>query len=1269
MLIHQTRTTIVFAVSLSLGVAHALPSQRYDDYDLERYERLVQDASTALQAAQSDLERIKKDSTIAEADLRANENEISSRTEQARTASASIAASDEDLRQLRSNVPQFQRNIQIGEQQVQQMRGEIQNAKVTLAREERQREPSLNRLNQARAHLEQLQRQLQGLQQAHRQAEAQAARTEQRAHELEKKMNEFRQGVTNYGNVVQGRRREVDQARQEIASYPARRKALEAENALYQPEWDNLLVREPQLKESLRTLDREISELERAGNTEGAQAKRQEREGKQAELNHAQYRQSEIKNLWVRNNQRIEQIDREVAALEKKITDLNANIRILEETAVFYAQEADKLAPQVAEAKRQLQSQRDQVAQASAAMNPVAQQVSTQEGVVSVAQREFDGANNQYLIADRHLRRLDKEFDRVVTVLEQNRSGLQETLVRIRDLARSNQEARLVLAQIDRELLTLQTQREALSRRLNSADQAVNGAENRLNAAVTRRREMEAALDRVEQNLKDAQIEISEVARSHGTADGAKEGDEFGLAKGNQEGLEKGKIAGLEEALKLGREAGSLAKNDTVAMNQGLTTGRAEGVAQAIEQAKPFEKMGFEQKEREFLEAQLKEVTLSNGFRGLQQATRRSEHGDGRYYKPRPGQYPHPKLTVFYTEAYDGAYRSSLSAAYRETYAETYTAVFKKTLDQFKADKVKYAEGFRIGNREASLLKGLEDGRTLGFSENIDKEKLAATSKGTARANAKYAEPVIQIVGAKLREVSDDGVLAPGEDAIVEVQVKNFGSKDKVGLRGLMSLNGRGISVPTADMALPPISAKSAVTIRMAQRLSIGASTSVGTQFTAQFKVADGGQTLMNTSFTGAVQTPVQVTIRQAPRLLVPGTASALEVTITNVTNKEQLVALQIAASAQQVQISQNTQSLKIPSGSSASARFELAAQEAALFETAPLQVIATQSGAKLTEPTQLSVLIGRPFQLRSSSQGILIGQDLSGAESKALREGMTLDSYDIRVNGSMPASALSGVGTKPLHIAVEQSGSAIDNSTAQTLLSHLNQGGIVVIWGQASSDSLPSGLLRVSGISQARAIKSTQASGTDILEGLAISGVNSESAILTLTGNATSVLSSGTDVIGSLAMTNEFSDQPGRVVVLGLQPSALSAAMLARASQMIEASGPSFTAKMAQAQRSADALRSVALDMLAEIRSDDARPDVRWIGGDKKRDGKIMRVTRGLLKNQKEIARHYPALRQAAESMTDQRDRSDTLKLINDDLRKTFCKSFRTEDRWAYCK
>ncbi|MBX9766901.1 MAG: hypothetical protein K2X47_06485, partial [Bdellovibrionales bacterium] len=761
---------------------------------------------------------------------------------------------------------------------------------------------------------------------------------------------------------------------------------------------------------------------------------------------------------------------------------------------------------------------------------------------------------------------------------EQNRQGLQQTLLRTRDLTRMINDAQISIQRIDREIASLQTQRDTLSRRVTAVDQAMDSSEARLRTATSRLQDMSAARDRVVQNLSDAQVEISAIARSHGELDGSKEGDEVGREKATAEGLENGKIAGLEEAMKAGRAAGEAAKNDVAATTQGLAQGKVEGLATAVAEARPFEGMGFEQKEKEFLGAKLKELDLANGFRALQQSrANRSENGDGRYYRPRPSTYPHPKLGTFYASAYDAAYRGSLSEAYSAAYNATYTTVLTRTIDQYKTDKVKYAEGFKIGNREASLLKGLADGRKAGYSDNIEKEKSAATTRGINSANAKYSEPVIQVLSARLKEVSQDGVLAPGEEAVVEIQLKNFGLKDKVGLRGVMTVNGRGVSVPAGDMALPPIPAQSSVVVRMAQKLVVGAATSVGTQFSAQFKVNDGSAVLKAETFAGAVQTPVQIAIRQSPRILVPGTPAALEVSVSNITNREQIIAVQIGSQAGQVQMSQNSQSLKIASGSSAVARFEISAREEALFEETTINVIATQNTAKISEPTQLKMIIGRPFQLRSSSQGLIIGSNLSLEESKSLRTRLTLDTYDTRVNGPLnSASTISGYAQKPIHVAVEGSVETLDDSTVKSLLAHLNLGGTVIVWGDVTSVD---GLAGASGVSRVRDIKATQAAGSDILEGISVTGINARAQILTLGGNAVGILSSGADIIASLGLTNEFSDQPGRVVVMGLEPSALSNATLLKVSQLIEASGASFTAKIAEAQKSVDAVRPVALD------------------------------------------------------------------------------------------
>ncbi|MBX9768949.1 MAG: hypothetical protein K2X47_16870, partial [Bdellovibrionales bacterium] len=332
----RSNKVVSLSVILSVGLANALPSSKYDDYDQERYERLVQDSQSAVDAAEADLSRLANERASAVADLQRKDAEIQSLDEQARGIQAGAQNADAELRQLEANVPQFRQNILVGERQVQRLRNEVATATQIADREERQRQPSLNRLNQAKAQLDQLQKQAQALQQQVRQAEVEASRAEAKAQDLEKKMNEFRQGVTNYAGVVEVRKGEINQAGQSISQIKNQKDAWLKENDHYQPEWDALLISEPALQEAIRNLGRQIAELEAAGNTSEAQAKRQEQSGKQAELNHAHYRQNEIKNLWVRNNQSLERADREIAGLEQKIKDLQANIQTLRQTAAFY---------------------------------------------------------------------------------------------------------------------------------------------------------------------------------------------------------------------------------------------------------------------------------------------------------------------------------------------------------------------------------------------------------------------------------------------------------------------------------------------------------------------------------------------------------------------------------------------------------------------------------------------------------------------------------------------------------------------------------------------------------------------------------------------------------------------------------------------------------------------------------------------------------------------------------------------------------------------
>ncbi len=1036
---------------------------------------------------------------------------------------------------------------------------------------------------------------------------------------------------------------------------------------------------------------------------------RQNVQSKGRELESNRREESSLERLIQQNQQAVSQAEQAIPRLKSEAESLKSQV---ESTGRVIADLNAKLASATTDEeknqiKRQIESQ-------TAVLSNLNSQLSSKNSQVSQAESQLQSSKNDLVSNGRKLeasRRESQSLESQISSLQRDqdvaRREVQER-ERARNLAADEVQSRSREVEISRRNLESTRRNVQLARQIledQAIEQGANDGQREGSELGTSRgsRDGEAAgtRDGRENGIRDGRQRDYEAGyasgKSKATADAIAKSDVDATANGTRDGLAQGKIDGLKnaynlglnEGLKHGAETGS----DREAYAIGRKEGEAAGLAKAVEDAKPQEGLGYKDKENEYLNAPLKKVvvgdqTLAQKFEGLQ--GRFSEEGDDRYYRPQPGNLPHPRLERFYLEAYDQSYRTELSATYRSVYRRQYdanynssyrrlydenyrvrytdseksgydrgysdtyqkqydanykvryAAVYEQNYDlnyeKFKLDVAERARGFKDGNRTASKAKGYDEGFRANYAANIEIEKKKAYAAGQLRAKTLYDNNAVILVSSlELKEVDADGINRPGESLAVVMKLKNFGLKSKTDLNSEILESQGSLVVAQGKVAAGVVPAQSDATVVVPVQSSIAKSAVDGSSLQALVKATTGQTLHASQRLALNIQYPAKALITNFDGILIPGLATSVKIKVNNRSKSVQNLVINVATDSTKVDSAQTQLVVtNLQPGATQDLDLVLTGKMEARFEETPLELSTSQNQNQFAMLEKMNLTIIRKHSPTADSKGLIISSNLAVGAGKKLFGLDKLDTWDLRVDGSIAELAkISSYQTKIVHVLADLN-SSVDAKTAETLKQLIAKNGTVVLWGSRLDRSqLAQAVLQNAGISVTQASQlNGQILGIEKLKGMTANYSGEISILRVNSQKGTYSLNSSSGVLGTITAGNGIDERTGQTVVMGLDMLGLDDVAVKAIIEKVEILKSSFDEKLKLAVTSPSANMTLVIqDMIDEMISAELLGTGNFYKNNSERN-KIFRAGRRMIGENgrnsaqaKELSKAYPIL------------------------------------------
>jgi hypothetical protein len=902
--------------------------------------------------------------------------------------------------------------------------------------------------------------------------------------------------------------------------------------------------------------------------------------------------------------------------------------------------------------------------------------VSNREANYNNIKSRYDSALNETNNADRQVGHLQAALQNKQNEISRAQSDLTQA---------QNRESELI-ANADR----VNRRIDIVAQQLRSLDDQIRYAQSEINQRIYERDQLQAiynqrsqernvALNRYNQvvaNIETGRQVMATIAGRDGRADGTREGQAIGQERGTRDGIANGQKDGTQNGTADGRE-----RDYNVGMNQGLVraeaeaanprtintpaqgrayeqgkrlgyefgyrtgtnqgsytrgraVGEAEGLAAAVRDAEPREPVGYNDREQTYLNAPLQTVTLgeSSGimrnFNGVQGDT--SENGDGRFYNPRPGSLPHPRLGQFYQQYYDASYRESLDGTFRSTYAEVYKRTYAANYEQaynlaFARDYPDSRDlafnqaylGFTQGNAAGSQQKGHDDGFRFAYDQNIEIEKRKAYEHGVARCDELYTKnAVIKVISISLLDFDRDGINRPGESQQSVFIVKNFGLKPKTDLAMEASL----ISGPGAILAprsiVPNLPPQSTATVFGSQQLKVLDSAAEGSTIQAVLRLVDSKE-VARQNFNKQVLLPTITKLTDFDGIVIPGLKTLVKVTLTNRSQSSQSLSVDMSVDNSKISLAEPHQTVeKLAAGETKTLNFTIIGNLEARFEETELSVSVRQKGLVFGQVAQTVTLIQR-HRPTPASLGLILSQNLARGSGKSLYSRGKFDTWDLRVDGVIGATQLANYTGKVVHLMAD-AGATMDSSSTAAINSFVSSGGQLVIWG---ADLDQSGIFaQLQGLAQVQPSRASSineiAQGQTIFEG-ASGNLHGQAGKLVPAGlKARPVFKSSFGTIATAAVADGItrSVKAGRIYTFAFSADGMTAESIVAMTQSIGAMAKSFVEKANFAALDVRWINLFLLDIQDELLTAETENPQLYLN--KKKDNKIYAAVERILKN-----------------------------------------------------
>lgn len=804
-----------------------------------------------------------------------------------------------------------------------------------------------------------------------------------------------------------------------------------------------------------------------------------------------------------------------------------------------------------------------------------------------------------------------------------------------------------------------------------SATESLRLSTERSNKSKDAYNAAQARLDKVNSNRAIAKKNIEYVARQEGSQSGEKEALKFGSKQGYDEGKDygyNGPGQGKEQGKRIAHQAGDKAGyedglsngTDKDSYKQGQDSGKRQAEKRADEEGKLLQEPARLKKIQEIRNQSRDTQTIGNlgviseKFVGTQEAgqsisklavstnrDRNVEQGDRSEYKPNPGSMPHPDLVAYYNEAYLSSYLATKKSVYWEKYDIAWDNGQRdglaKGIEDFKNDPTEFAAGKREGTARGSNEKGNTDGFNERYSDTYRKEiNKKYTDKGEQLATDEYTNNAIVefveaqgsngfIPGSDLKEADQDGIFRPGETIAVEIRAINYGAKAKTNFVGKLNLiNGRGVVISQPTVSIPSLPGKSNVIIKGVVTAKIDDSASSQSRFELRMDVLDGAGSVYQNSFAQTIQYPTTMSITNADGSrfdgnLIPGVDTNIKVKLNNISKKTQDLKLVISENKGIVKINPDSFSAKLAAGAQEEYKLTLQGKVEAKFQATTMNFAVTQNSSDFVLPVKLDTTVIARHSKNPNAVGLLISGDLSLGGGKNMYESLgVVDTWDLRpiVDGVLTSSVnLNAYMGKVVHILAEDALN-LDATSAATIKDYVAKGGTLMVWGSAlgqdrSIISQLGGLIGV--VSSGVSSSSEAAKGMNHFVGRTFSLKGPVASLTNFSARAQSIFVNSGGNVAAISFANEFTEKMNRIVTIGVNSENLSAQDIKSLVDRTKELSRPFQEKLNVATNNAANVSEVLLEIIEELRIDEARGDISYYL-DNKKSSRLKRAIDALL-------------------------------------------------------
>lgn len=1042
-----------------IGFAHTnLPSQNPDDYDIDRYGRILSDAEAQLRTLQRTLEEANRGVQAAEARLQQEIAKLSQLTQQLGQLQASIQQSNiriEELQQLSQAL-----QAQLGEltpkepllaQAFEQAKAALQAAQAELATLEAQR-------NQAQTRIDEL--------------TAQQTRAKEALAPLEARIAGLRQAVAAGQKVLASAQAALGQA---VAAL----KKAEAEGA--KPEVIKELT--ARVEEAKKARDEAQLALKDAESQLAADV------AALAPLQEALKKiNAELAPLVAAQQTR----DQAIVAKKKDVQRLKGERdtakRVLEEIRAEIAaktQEIQGIAPQINQERQKIQATQAQIAQLQA---PLQQQRTVVEQTTTALQRITEGR------------------DQVARDIEGQRQNVRNARHRFEQVERNLQ----IATQIAHQEGTQD----------GSQDGSIEGA--RVGAERGRvegeaRGAYDGQVAGTNAGVSREQARGTQEGHALGLQEGARDGEIQGRARAQEDGPVNGKAQGYADgydaAYKIAYEAayprGTQAGTQVGAYEAGHKEGYAIGLARATREGQAVgTREGVKKAEDEFYGAELKQVSLPNdAVQGLSNNFFSNDWERSPNFNPRR-RYPHQRIDIAYFDAYRRSFVDSASStfdrvyadvyndssrraydiayndyanreypvqrkaafdlaraqayqqAYDRQYQETYRVVYQPLFDaaykaeypvgQAKGQPDGDRDGFDVGKADsiaAETARGKKDGDAAGHSENYERIR----GESHAAAYAKTVEhfstnAILQYAGAVLTDSNSDDVVAPGESLAVTFAMKNFGKVSQASdIQAEVVSKSSWIDIVQGKSTLVGLPGQSHTMVTGALKLRVSPNAGIGNRESIRVRLTQNGQVLGTTDLALTTAYPYSVPSIRVTNVGTPNVVIPVAVDVRNVSSKlsGKNVTVELISRDGLAHISQGTVELgRLNAGEARTANLSFSFTEEQAFKTLSFD-LRVREGDWVLGTSSFTIGSTKRWVHNPSSSGLLVVTDIVSAklsDELARLIGTPVDLWDTTVEGEVTAQALANYRNRLLILSDLDSG--LGSLSGQAIENHLRNGG-----------------------------------------------------------------------------------------------------------------------------------------------------------------------------------------------------------------------------------